>query len=107
MRRVFHLMESKDKIIIKKRFGKCIQKIIEENKVSSMKNADHASINSLRKLAAASGVEFSIIQKISSGQKNPALTTVVAIAEGFGISLSQLFSYYDAIEEDKSKKKKK
>ena len=93
MRRVFHLMESKDKIIIKKRFGKCIQKIIEENKVSSMENTDHASINSLRKLAAASGVEFSIIQKISSGQKNPALTTVVAIAEGFGISLSQLFSY--------------
>lgn len=95
-------MEIKEKSIIKAKFGSCIQRIIEENKfaakatkqISSRK--DFRAITSLRKLAAASGVEFSIIQKISTGKRNPELSTIVAIAEGLGMRLSELFRMYES-----------
>jgi len=84
-------MEGKEKLIYINKLGLTIQALIKENK---LRHKD-AGISSLRKLAAASGVEYAIIQKISSGQKDPQFTTIVAIAEGFGISLAKLMSYFE------------
>lgn len=98
-----NIMEIKEKSIIKAKFGNCIQKIIEENKIAAKASKqlnsgnDYRAITSLRKLAAASGVEFSIIQKISAGKRNPELSTIVAIADGFGIGLSELFRMYESV----------
>lgn len=83
-------MTSKEKTIAKKLLGQCILRIIEDNKKSSDKNA----ISSIRKLAAASGVEYSIIQKITSGKKDPQFTTLLALAEAFNLSVSKLLSGY-------------
>ena len=108
-------MEAKEKNIIKLKIGLCIQKLIaQQNEVKSVEV--HKTISSLRKLAASSAVEFAIIQKIASGKRNPALSTLVAICEGFGISTAELFALYDnitdkelqhKIEEIKKKKTKK
>ncbi|MBL7710697.1 MAG: helix-turn-helix transcriptional regulator [Chitinophagaceae bacterium] len=95
-------MESSEKLVIKARFGVCIQKIIAENKSLAKAKEDagikeHRLITSLRKLAASSGIEFSIIQKISAGKRNPELTTIVGIADGFGINEAELFSRYNQV----------
>ena len=103
----FPNMENKQKTLIKLKFGLCIRMLIQEQKSESntaLNTAKHTLIPSLRKLAAASGVEYAIIQKISSGQKNPELTTLVAIAEGFSLELHELFKYYDNINDDQIKK---
>ena len=108
----FRPMEGKDKLFNKYKLGLAIQSIIELNK----KSADENAVTSLRKLAAASGVEYAIIQKISTGQKDPQFTTILAIAEGFGIGVSELLSNFEDISDqtvtsklndDKKKAKKR
>ena len=101
-------MENKEKAIIKSKFGRCIQRIIENNKIAAKEKKlsgvdDHHAVTSLRKLAAASGIEFSIIQKISAGKRNPELSTIVAISDGLGISLSELFLAYQNVSEEELK----
>lgn len=49
---------------------------------------------SLRKLAAASGLEYSQVQRVSKGKVNVTLTTIIALCEGLDVSPSELFSYY-------------
>lgn len=109
---VYTLMDFKEKLLSRHKLGLTIQKIIEENK----SRKDVKLVTSLRKLAASSGVEYSIIQKISSGKKDPQWTTVLSLAEGFGLSVSELCQYYDLISDQsaqnqiqlsKSKKKSK
>ena len=94
-------MEGKEKLINKYRLGLAIQAIINENKSGMKENA----IMSLRKLAAASGVEYSIIQKISSGQKDPQFTTILSLADGLNISIIELLSYFEKITEQVAIKK--
>jgi transcriptional regulator with XRE-family HTH domain len=50
---------------------------------------------SLRKLAAASGLEYSQVQRICKGKVNLALSTIISLAEGLEITPAELFSYYD------------
>ena len=91
----FTPMEGKDKLFNKFKLGLAIQAIIDLNK----KNEDLNAISSLRKLSAASGVEYAIIQKISTGQKDPQFTTILAIAEGFGMGISEFLSSFEDIPE--------
>jgi transcriptional regulator with XRE-family HTH domain len=107
-------MEKKDKNFLKHKIGFCIRKIIEKNK--SLSKGENVStedlVTSLRKLAASSGIEYAIIQKIASGKKNPAYTTLVAIAEGFNITLTEFFQFHDSIsdseiENEMTEKKRK
>ena len=112
-------MEAKDKKNIKIRLALTVNKILEQNKKRTANNKtqgtkDHTIVDSLRKLEASSGISFPIIQKISKAEKNAALSTIVAIAEGLDLSLTEFFSYFDKItdeairtENDKRKKKNK
>ena len=86
-------MTAKEKSEIKLRLGIAIQSIINRNKKAS----DGDAVTSLRKLAASSGVEYSIIQKITSGQKDPQFTTLVALAEGLEITITQLLDEFNDI----------
>lgn len=95
-------MEAKGKEYTKLRFGTCLMKIINLNKVQAKANEDNnvedlSLVHSLRKLAAASTVDFSTVQRIASGKKNAAWSTTVLIAEGLGMSLSEWGDYYDKI----------
>lgn len=59
-----------------------------------LKAAENKSL-SLRKLAAASGLEFSQVQRITKGKVNLALSTIISLSEGLEISPSELFGYYE------------
>ena len=59
-----------------------------------LKAADEKNL-SLRKLAAASGLEFSQVQRIAKGKVNLALSTIISLSEGLELSPSELFKYYD------------
>ncbi|MBE9462120.1 helix-turn-helix domain-containing protein [Dyadobacter subterraneus] len=74
-------MEKKEMNQLK--FAKAILKAAEEKNLS------------LRKLSAASGLEFSQVQRIAKGKVNLALSTIISLAEGLEITPSELFQYYE------------
>lgn len=69
-------MNDKEKILIK--FANNLKKFREEKGLS------------IRQLAAASGLEYSQLQRIEKGKVNFAFSTLSAIAQGFDIELSEL-----------------
>lgn len=73
-------MDSKE--VKLQKFGNAILKAAKEKDLS------------LRKLAAASGLEYAHVQRISKGKVNLELTTILALAEGLEISPEKLFAYY-------------
>ena len=86
-------MDAKEKLIARYRLALTIQKIISEN-VS--KNVE-GSVTSLRKLAASSETEYSIIQKITSSKKDPQVSTLTAIIDGLELSFSEFSKVFDSI----------
>lgn len=86
-------MDNREKILSKIKLGLALKEILSENASSPSSN----SITSLRKLAAASEIEYSIIQKISTGQKDPQFTTLLSIADGLGISLQEILKKFENI----------
>nr|WP_295933679.1 helix-turn-helix transcriptional regulator [uncultured Dyadobacter sp.] len=70
-------MNSRDQILQK--FAEAILEIAKEKNLS------------LRKLAAASGLEYSQVQRIAKGKVNMALTTIVALCEGLDVPVSTIF----------------
>jgi DNA-binding XRE family transcriptional regulator len=107
-------MEVKDKENIKKRLALAILAVISENRKKAKENKqkgikDVRLVDSQRKLAAASGIDFSNIQKITTGVTNPTITTIAILADGLNITISELFAFYDKISDAqvvKSKRKK-
>jgi transcriptional regulator with XRE-family HTH domain len=104
-------MENSEKQKIKLKLGFTLKRIILGNKAIAESNKkkgekDHRLITSLRKLAAASSVEYAIIQKISSGKKNAEITTLAAVAEGLGMTMATFFSYFDEVSEIEIQKEK-
>ncbi len=91
------MMETSTKRKIQLKIGITLQKIIQMKKASSKEN--HKIIKSLRNLSAASGIEYALIQKISSSSKNPALTTLVGIADAFNMKMGEFFEVFDSITE--------
>ena len=49
---------------------------------------------SIRQLAAASGLEYSQVQRIEKGKVNFAFTTLVALAQGLDMDLHVLLEEY-------------
>jgi hypothetical protein len=95
-------MENTAKQSIKLKLGLTLQQIIASNKVLARAGKesgkkDHLHVTSLRKLAASAGIEFAIIQKISSGKKNAEITTLVGIADGLGMSMADFFAHFDKV----------
>lgn len=88
-------MDVKEKLIARYRLAITIQKIISNNEGRN----DSGLVTSLRKLAASSQTEYAIIQKITSGKKDPQFSTLAAIIDGFGISFSEFSKVYDSITE--------
>jgi len=66
---------------ILKKFGKHLEKIRKEKKLS------------LRKLADIADVDFSQIHRIEKGESNPTLTMILTLAEALEISVQELFDF--------------
>jgi transcriptional regulator with XRE-family HTH domain len=60
---------------------------------SNLKKLREVQGISIRELAVRSDLEYSQVQRIEKGKVNIALTTVVALAEGLGISPDLLLKY--------------
>lgn len=73
-------MNNKEKIL--SRFAAHLTKLRKEKGIS------------IRQLAAASGLEYSQIQRIEKGKVNFAFTTLVALAMGLDIDLHILLEEY-------------
>jgi len=86
------------------RFAVCLNQVIAANKQKAKEKKakgieDLKLISSLRKLTANSTVDFATIQKIASGRKNPAWSTVVMIVEGLNMTMEEWGRRYDAVTE--------
>lgn len=95
-------MEEKEKKILKLRLGLAIVKVLKENYVKAKSNKiegikDHKLVSSLRKLAAASGIDYGSIQKISTGDISPEFVTVVTIIDALDKTLLLFSKYYDSL----------
>ncbi|CAM4111591.1 Cro/C1-type HTH DNA-binding domain-containing protein [Pedobacter westerhofensis] len=79
-------MDSKEEI--KRKFGEHLLKLLKE-----YGEQDGASA-SLRKFATRSELEYSNVQRISKGQVDLALTTIVALAKGLGLKPKDLLDFF-------------
>ncbi|RYZ87235.1 MAG: hypothetical protein EOP04_12175 [Proteobacteria bacterium] len=91
-------MNDDQKLIIRHRLGLALQKLLEQNKQGS--NAD--GVNSLHQLAAGADIEYYIVQKVSSGKKDPQFTTLVSIAAGFNIPVSELVAVFEKVTDEEA-----
>jgi len=64
-----------------KKFGKNLEKLRTEKKLS------------LRKLADIADVDFSQIHRIEKGESNPSLTMILALAEALKLQPSELLDF--------------
>ena len=94
-------MEIKEKQYYKDKLAICLMKFLDNNKLDQ--SGDDLIIKSLRNLESASGVSYPIIQKISKGERNPNLTTLISIADGLEVSVSKFFQAFDEISDKEVK----
>ncbi len=73
-------MNNKEKILL--RFAAQLTRIRKEKGMS------------MRQLAAATGLEYSQIQRIEKGKVNFAFSTLVALAQGLELDFGELFKEY-------------
>lgn len=73
-------MNSKEKILA--RFASHLTRLRKEQGLS------------IRQLAAASGLEYSQVQRIEKAKVNIAFTTLIALAQGLEISVSDLLEEF-------------
>ncbi len=66
---------------ILKEFGKNLQKLRKEKKLS------------IRGLANLADVDFSTVRRVENGESNPTLTTILAFAEALEVEPSHLLKY--------------
>jgi transcriptional regulator with XRE-family HTH domain len=85
-----------EKNIAKLHLAICVRKLIDINKGLT----GSSNVTSLRSLASTSGLEYSLVQKISTGKKDPQYTTLISLADGFGLTLVEFLKEVDAINEE-------
>ncbi|MBS1738452.1 MAG: hypothetical protein JSS98_17865 [Bacteroidetes bacterium] len=95
-------MEEREKKILHLKVGLTILKILAERKKIAEANKtkgkkDHKLISSLRKLAAASGIDFGTIQKISKGDQGMEFFTLMDIIEALDLDIVTFGEYFNSI----------
>ena len=85
-------MEKKDKKLLNHRVGLSILKILDERKAIAKENKvkgikDHKLVSSLRKLSAASAIDFGTVQKISKGDQGLEFFTLIDLLEALNLNL--------------------
>ncbi len=93
-------MDSNNEILL--RVAVCIRLILKKNKTISRANKekgieDLTIVDALRQLEAASGVSYPIVQKLSVGERDAHITTVIRVIEGMGVTPGVFFTMYDKV----------
>lgn len=85
--------EKREKLNIKLRFAAGLEKALK-----------NSGFSSFRQLALHIGFEPAHIQRIATAKVDIALSSAVSLAEGLGISYTELASYYDGVTESDIRK---
>ena len=98
-------MDLKERKILHLKFGLSLLMILNERKEQARENKknginDHKLISSLRKLAAASAIDYGTIQKISKGDQGFEFFTFIDIIDALGLDMSQFSKYFYSISDD-------
>jgi hypothetical protein len=98
-------MEAKDRKILHLRFGLTLLKILNERKDTAKANKlegirDHKLVSSLRKLSAASGIDFGTVQKISKGYQGLEFFTFIDLIEALDLNIVTFGEYFNAITDE-------
>ena len=101
-------MDKKEKKILHLRLGLALLKIIEERKEMAKVNKangtkDHKLVSSIRKLAAASAIDFATIQKITKRDQGLELFTFIDIIEALDLNMVTFGEYFNSITDQEIK----
>jgi hypothetical protein len=101
-------MEGKDRKILHLRFGLALLKILKERKDTAKENKlegikDHKLVSSLRKLSAASGIDFGTVQKISKGYQGLEFFTFIDMIEALDLNMITFGEYFNSITDEEIK----
>ncbi len=102
-------MEAKDRKILHIRFGLALLNILNERKEIANANKlagtkDHKLVSSLRKLSAASGVDFGTVQKISKGDQGFEFFTFIDLIEALDLDMVSFGKYFNSITDQEIRK---
>ena len=95
-------MDSRDKKILHLQFGLTVLNILKDAKTRALENKkhgtkDHKLVSSLRKLAAASGIDYGTVQKISKGDQGFEFFTFMDLLEALGIDIIEFGQHFQKI----------
>jgi hypothetical protein len=101
-------MDLEERKILYLRFGLALLKILAERKEIAESNKakgikDHKLISSLRKLAAASAIDYGTIQKISKGDQGLEFFTFIDIIDALELDMVQFSEYFYGISNNELK----
>lgn len=101
-------MEEREKKILRLKFGFTILKILKERKAIAKSNKsngikDHKLISSLRKLSAASGIDFGTVQKISKGDQGLEFFTFIDLIDALDLDIVDFGKYFNSVTEEEIK----
>ena len=102
-------MEKKDRKILHLRLGLALLKVLNERKDAAKANKlegikDHRLISSLRKLSAASGIDFGTVQKISKGYQGLEFFTFIDLIEALDLNIVAFGEYFNSIGDEEIKR---
>lgn len=105
-------MELREKEQTRLKLATCIRKIIDHNKSIDESNKqngiqDVSIVDSLRKLEAASGLSFNLIQSIAAGKRDPSFTSLITVIESLNMSFSDFVIIYEGISNEEIEALKK
>jgi hypothetical protein len=101
-------MEERERKILHLRFGLALLKVLEERnniaKVNKSKGIkDHRLVSSLRKLAAASAIDYGSVQKISKGDQGLEFFTFIDLIDALDLDMVQFGQYFYSITDEEVK----
>lgn len=95
-------IEEIKKIDTELRLAACIRKIMQENRKVNIKNEKKNNlVDEVRQLEASSRLSYTIVQGVSTEERNPQFATLIAlIKDCFEMTLTDFAKIYDSISEE-------
>lgn len=99
------MLDKKEIQAVQLRFGLSLKRILDKNKAKALENKlegveSSKLIDSYGKLESSSGLRKATLIDVTVGKRNATCTTIAAILDALGMTLSEFGSYYDSISEE-------
>lgn len=99
------MLDKKEIQAVQLRFGLSLKRILDKNKAKASENKlegldNPKLIDSYGKLESSSGLRKATLIDVTVGKRNATFTTIAAILDALGMTLTEFGSYYDSISEE-------